>query len=255
MPDALVLAGGRPDPELAQGVPNKAFAPILGKPMVEFVLAALRGASSIKRIALVGPVRLPPSVAAYVDLSVDERETLLDNIGAGLDALGSSDPVLAVASDIPLLTPQAVDAFATAAGVLGADVVYAIIPREDAERALPGIRKTFVRVRDGTFTGGSLILLRPGAFAKARDTIEAAVRARKQPWELARLFGLQTVLGLLAGTLRIADLEQRAYEVTGLRIRAFICRTPEIGIDVDRPETLAIVQARLSAQDGSAVPG
>ena len=254
MPDALVLAGGRPDPALPQGVPNKAFVPLCGRPMVEFVLQALRAATSIRRIALVGPDPLPGSVAAHVDLTIGERGGLLDNVAAGLAAVGGGTPVLAVAADIPLLASGTVDAFVKAASALGAEVVYGVVRREDIRHELPGARKTFVRLREGTFTGGSLILLDPRAFAHARAAIDRAVRARKRPWELARMFGLRTLLGLLTGTLEIPKLERRAFLLTGVRARALICRTPEIALDVDTPGMLAAVGARLAERLGGAAP-
>jgi GTP:adenosylcobinamide-phosphate guanylyltransferase len=254
MPDALVLAGGRPDPALPQGIPNKAFVPLCGRPMVEFVLGALRAASSIRRIALVGPDPLPSAVAGRVDLAVGDRGGLLDNVAAGLAAVGGGDRVLAVAADIPLLTPHAVDAFADAASALDAEIVYGVVRRDDVVRALPGVRKTFVRLREGTFTGGSLVLLDPGAFGRARVAIDRAIRARKRPWELARMLGVRTVLGLVTGTLEIATLEQRVAALTGIRARALICRASEIAIDVDTPAALAAVSARLADRMGASAP-
>jgi len=139
-----------------------------------------------------------------------------------------------------------------AATALDAECVYGVVRREDVRQELPGVRKTFVRLREGTFTGGSLILLDPAAFARARAAIDRAIRARKQPWTLARMFGLRTLLGLLTGTLRIPELERRAFLLTGIRARALICRTPEIALDIDTPETLAAVGARLAGRLGIA---
>lgn len=249
MLDALVLAGGPPDPALTGGTLPKAFASLGGRIMVEHVLAALRATPRIGRIALVGPLPFPTAVAARVDRPVRDQGELLDNLAAGLAALGGEAPVLALAADIPLLTVRAVDAFLDAALALDADVGYGIVPREDVERDFPGARKTFVRLREGVFTGGSLVLVRPQAFSRARDVIERAVRARKSPWDLARLFGPGTVLGLLAGTLRIADLERRVAALSGIRARAVICHHPEIALDVDHPETLAVIRHRLGDRE------
>jgi molybdopterin-guanine dinucleotide biosynthesis protein A len=252
MPDALVLAGGKADPALAGGVPNKAFTPIAGRPMVEFVLGALRAARSVRRVAIVAPLPIPPGVASSVDVAIGDRGTLLGNVDAGLSALEGTERVLAAAADIPLLTPGVVDAFVEAGLALDAAIVYGVVRREDVLREFPAIGKTFVRLREGTLTGGSLILLDPRAFARARDAIDRAVRARKRPWELARLLGLRTVLGLLTGTLRIPDLEERVGRLTGVRARALVCPSPEIAIDVDSPETLALVRWRLGG--GSSAP-
>ena len=253
MPDAVVLAGGPFDPALPQGVPNKAFVPICGRPMVEFVLRALRAAATIRRIVLVAPESVSPAVAVHAGVVVAERATLLDNLAAGL-AAASGEHVLAVAADIPLLTASAVDAFVDAAAALDAELVYAAVRREDLRRVIPGIRKTFVQLREGTFAGGSLVLLDPRAFESARTTIERAVRARKRPWELARLFGPRTLIGLATGRLSVPELERRAMEITGVRARALICETPEIAIDVDTPEMLEACGVQLARRLGTSPP-
>ncbi|HVI84235.1 MAG TPA: NTP transferase domain-containing protein [bacterium] len=254
MPDAIVLAGGRPDPALAPGAPNKSFAPLLGRPMVEFVLAALRGASSVRRIALVAPSPVSPAAAAYPDALVAERGSVLENLSAGLGSLPAGGKVLVLGADIPLLTPEMIDDFVQAAGAMDAEIVYAAVRREDVMRLFPRVRKTFVRLRDGALTGGSLILLDPEAYERARPAIERAIRVRKQPWELARLFGARAVLGLLTGTLRIAALERRAEALTGVRARALICSSPEVAMDVDTVEMLAVVQEQLAARRASGEP-
>jgi len=244
MPDALVLAGGGPAPTLTGGSLPKAFATVGPRTMVEYVLAALRAAPGIARVALVGPPALPPAVASLVDVPVAARGGLLDNLAAGLAALGGDDPVLVAAADTPLLTPEAVAAFLAAAPP-DADVAYAIVPLDDVLRACPGARKSFVRLADGTFTGGSLVLLRPRAFVRVRPMLENVVRARKRPWELARLFGLGTLIGLAAGRLRIVALEERAAALTGLRARAVVCHEPSLALDVDGADALAAVRALM----------
>jgi molybdopterin-guanine dinucleotide biosynthesis protein A len=254
MPDAIVLAGGRPDPALAPGAPNKSFALLLGRPMVEFVLAALRAASSVRHIVLVAPSSVPPAAAAYVDTVVAEQGSVLQNLSAGLRSVEGSGKVLVLGADIPLLTSEMIDDFVQAAGAMDAEIVYAAVRREEAIRQFPRVRKTFVRLRDGALAGGSLILLDPTAYERARPAIERAIRVRKQPWELARLFGMRAVLGLLTGTLRIAALERRAEALTGVRARALICSSPEVGMDVDTPAMLAVVQERLAARLASGEP-
>jgi len=219
--------------------------------MVEFMLTALRDAPRIGRIALVGPHPLPPEVAALVDLPVREQGDLLENVAAGLAVLDGRDPVLAAAADIPLLTALAINTFLDAAAGLDGDIWYGAVRHEDIAREFPGVDKTFVRLRDGTFAGGSLILMRPEAFSRARPVIERAIRARKRPWELAWLFGPGILIGLATGRLRIADLEQRVARIAGVRARAVICRCPEIGIDVDRPESLAFVRRHLDKRQAS----
>jgi GTP:adenosylcobinamide-phosphate guanylyltransferase len=248
MPDALVLAGGRPDPVLTGGASPKAFAPLAGRTMVDYVVDALRATPGIARIALVGPIPLPAALAGRVDIAVQASGELLDNVAAGLSALGGDAPILAAAADIPLLTPGAVTAFLDAAAALDADISYAVVPRAEMAGAFPEARKTFVRLREGTFTGGSLFLIRPAAFTLARGHIERAIHARKKPWQLAMLLGPTVLLGMLTGRASIPALERRVTVLVGIRARAVVCRTPEIALDVDHPDTLALVERRIGSR-------
>jgi hypothetical protein len=176
-------------------------------------------------------------------------------VSAGLAVAGDEGEgfILIAAADVPLLSPAAVNDFLDAAQTAETDAAYAIVPSEDVYRVAPGIRKTFVRVADGTFTGGSLVLLRRGAFDRARPLIERAVRARKRPWELARLFGLAALVGFATGRLTIAALERRA-EALGIRARAVVCRDAGVALDVDTVEMLAFVRARAARAEAGHAP-
>ena len=248
---AVVLAGGPPDRALTGSDLPKAFAPLRGRAIVEFVLSALRGTPRIGRISLVGPRALPPTVAAAVDTPVVERGSLLENIAAGLAAFDPNAQVLALAADVPLVTPEAITDFVDAARALDADPGYGIVSRPDVVRAFPDARKTFVRLRDGVFTGGSLFLITPSAFLRARPVLERVILARKRPWQLARLIGPSTLIGLAAGGLRIATLEARVQRIAGIRVRAVICRDPGVAADVDRPEDLVMMERYLAAREAA----
>jgi len=246
VPSAVVLAGGGPEPHLAPGLPNKAFLQIGGLALVERVVTALRGIPSIGRIVAVGP---PGPLAALLGSSVEivpDQGKMMDNIVAGVARLRDGDRVLAVASDLPLITPEAVERF------LGlctgdADIYYAVVPQSAIEGRFPTARKTYVKLTDGTFCGGSIVLLAPEALERVRPLIEQAIAARKKPWLLAQLFGLATVMRFASGRLSIADLEARAYAISGLSGRAVVLDGPEMALDVDagRPENLAAIRAAL----------
>ena len=254
--DAVVLAGGGPDPGLDPRAPSKALVSIAGRPMVEYVLAALRGVGRIGRIALVGPKSLPPEIASRADLVVEERGDLLENLLAAVEALHPEDGVLAVASDLPLLTAASVEGFLDATGE-EADFYYAIVPYEAVQMRYPGVHKTHVRVAEGTFCGGSVFLLDPAVIPRLRSLIRQAIAARKSPLALARLFGWRNILKFLLRRISIRDLEAFLEETSGVKGRAVITPYPEVAIDVDarRPENLRIVQEALMAKSLRQNPG
>lgn len=246
MPAAIVLAGGPPDSQLAPGLPNKAFLELGGRPLVVRVLDAVRGCGWIDRVVAVGPVQpLTALLGASVEI-IAEEPSLIDNMAAAASRLAGASRVLTVASDLPLITAKALDQFLQlCTGEAG--FYYPIIPQAALLRRFPDARKTFVRVADGVFCGGSVLVFDPRLIEKVRPLVERVIAGRKKPWLLAQLFGWPTVMKLAAGTLTIADMEARIYEVAGIRGRAVVLDGPELALDIDaeRPENVKILRAAL----------
>lgn len=246
MPAAIVLAGGGPEPHLAPDLPSKAFLVLGGRALVARVTDALRGARSIGRIVVVGPAG---SLAPLLDSSIEvvpEQATMVDNIAAAVARLSGESRVLAVASDLPLLTADAIEGFlALCTGDAG--LYYAIVPEAAVQRRYPGARKTYVRVTDGVFTGGSVLLFDPGIIEQVRPLVKRIMEGRKKPWLLAQIFGGSMAFKLFAGRLSIAEAEARVQEVTGIRGRAVVVESPELALDIDaeRPENMNILRAAL----------
>ncbi|MGH2625130.1 MAG: nucleotidyltransferase family protein [Anaerolineales bacterium] len=254
MTDAIMLAGGGD-----ASAPNKAFLDGAGRPMVWYVAGALAKAESVGRVVAVGPSdQLQAACGGLVDRIVpDGGGTILDNVLSGLGALASGSgrtvpesPVLVAASDIPLLTSQAVEDFLAACSKEAADLHYPIVPQSVLEDRYPGASKTFIRVVDGSFTGGSVFRFDPRVAEKVRDFAEKVLRARKKPWLMAQLFGWSTVMRFSSGRLSIKDVETRAREITGLDAKAVIIRRPELALDADEehPENLEIIRRALRGE-------
>lgn len=251
MAAAVVLAGGGPEPRLAPGLPNKAFLPIGGMPLVVRVTQAVINCGAIDRVVAVGPAE---ELSGILDPSVEivpERETLVGNIEAAAAHLGGRGKVLALASDLPLITPEAVgDFLARCSG--DADFYYSVATQAAIERRFPTARKTYVRLADGMFCGGSAMVVSLEVLERVRPLIEQMISARKKPWQLAQMFGMTTIMKLASGRLAIAEVEKRAQEIAGVRARAVILDGPELVLDVDadRPENLEAVRGALEQTDG-----
>lgn len=250
MPDAVLLAGGGREPGLEAGLPNKGFLPMAGRPLVAHVAAALRGVGSVGRIAAVGPqdalrAALPPDV-----LVVPDAGSIMDNVIQAAAALRTPARLLVVGSDIPLLTPRAVEDFLSRCENNTADFHYAVVSQDEMERAYPGARKTFVRLADGTFTGGSVMQFNPAVIDRVRAFVEKVLAARKRPWLLAQLFGWGIVMKLAGGRLSIAEMQEKVTEILGITARAIISPHPELALDVDvgKPENVEIVRRALEAR-------
>ncbi len=245
--DAAVLAGGHREVGLPPGLPNKAFLPVAGKPMVQRVLEALRATREVRRLVLVAPLDAGGPLRDLCDGLVPDRGDLLANVEAALQALPDAAWVLACAGDLPLLSAAAVANFLAGCRAREADVYYGVVRQEDLQGRFPGARKTFVRVREGAFTGSSLVLLRPEVLDRVRPLLLQAVEARKNPARLASLFGAGYVVRYLTGRLSVADVERRVVELTGLRGAVVVCPDPEVALDVDvgKPENRELAERVL----------
>lgn len=243
--NALVLGGGDPEDQFAaaHGAKVKALIPIATQPMGQWVLEALRLSGRVGRVAYVGPIS--GEMETLVDICVTDHGTLLGNLEAGLHALGSApgERVLIATADIPMLTPEMVAELLDQAPK--AALVYPIVRKEDCEAAYPEVKRTYTRLRDGTFTGGNLFLLDPALLQQFLPRLRAVFDARKSPLRLAAMIGPSALLGLLTGRLSIAQLEARVSAILGVPARAFITPHAAVGTDVDKESDLALAQLVL----------
>jgi molybdopterin-guanine dinucleotide biosynthesis protein A len=245
---AVLLAGGATSEafQAMAGVPNRALAEIGGRPMIEIVLDAVRGSRWIGRIVLVGGPELDG--IGPVDARLPPGDSLVANITAGIRACDGFAYVLLVTADLPFLTSEAVDRMIEAGIASGGGLCYPAIRKEDNERVFPGMRRTYVHLADGDFTGGNLVLVRPDVLLANEARVARAHAARKKPWQVALIFGLPTLWRLLRGTLTIAAAEARASVILGVSARVLLLPYPQLGADIDRPEDLETAR-RLKSKD------
>ena len=258
--DAVVLAGRANDGKLASiGPPaNEALVEVAGKPMLWYVAESLLGARRVNRVIISGPrAILAPALGALAGrvAFVDPAGDIIDNLQAAISQLGSPEMVLIATSDIPLITAEVIDGFIDECSTRRADLHYPIISRELVESSYPGMHRTYGRLKDGTFTGGNLVLISPHLLYANAELARSLFAARKDPLRLATVLGPTFILRLLFGTLTLSQLEAEACRLLGLT-GAHAVRTafPEIGVDVDKPEDHAMVSRLLSSRSGPTLP-
>lgn len=249
----IVLAGGTNSPEMHQatGVTNRALVELApGRTMLDFVLDALRRANGVGAIYVVGDI--PPTVGT---IAVAPGDSMLSNILRGIDAAKPpvGQPVLVVTSDIPFITSAAVDDFLVRAAKSPADFCYPIIPMEAYDREFAGMKRTTLKLSEGRFTGGNMVLISPDRLAANRELVMRAYAARKDVLALGRMLGwsllVRIVLSQIAflNLLTIPQLETGIARLmgSGANARAVITEFPSIGTDVDKPDDVVFARARL----------
>ncbi len=242
--DAIILAGAPSSPEMESPSEynSRAMVNLGDKPMLQWVVDALDGAPSVGKIVAIGNV-----VAEGLDLVLEPSENLVENIKRGIEAVGGKKYVLAVSSDIPLITSEAVEDFLQRAMQQNADMVYPILSKADCEAKYPSFKRTYLRTADGVFTGGNMVLLKPEFVERNWDNVMNAYLARKQVLKLARMIGFDVLIRVLLAriiphVLTVSMLEDAASRTLGAKIVAVVSPYPEIGEDIDKPSDLEAVR-------------
>lgn len=251
--DAVVLAGGESSGELRKIAPydNEALI-IIGKyPMIYYIYHALRQSALVDRIVVSGPVDslrslLPRDDRLYFVPGGENAVASFTQAADFLKEQGIGENLLILPADIPFITAEAIDDFIERSQETEAEFYYSITRREVNEEKFPGVKRTYVKLQDGVFTGGNLFILRSQAIDRVLDLACQLVQRRKNPIAMGKLFGLGLVFKYLFGRLSIAMVEKRFQEMMGIRGRAIISPYAEVGVDVDKPSDLELAHRYLS---------
>ena len=243
---AVILAGDSYKGEFGADINNKSFIEIGGKWIVEYVVDALRDSNRIDGISIVGPVnKLKERLEGRVDHFIQEDKDLFINLQKGLLPFIDQDFVLVVTSDIPMLNGEVVADFIQRCFDQPADLCYPIVDKRVNHKLYPGFIRTYVKLKEGTFTGGNILGLNPKVVKSCEEFARAIIDNRKKPWELGKLLGTKFLILLAMGKLSISHLEQRFFELLGIKARAIISPYPELANDIDKPEDIKFVKHYL----------
>lgn len=248
--NGLILAGGEVDDRLRDRthVTEEALIPIGQHFMVEYVVQAVKNSGTVGKTAVVGPVeQLQEKFKEDSEIVLAPGgETVALSVVNGLEVLPPSDYVLICSSDIPLVNGPALKGFVTACLEMGAaDIYYPIVERSISEKHYPQAERTFVKLADGSFTGGNVFLLRPEIVASRIDVADYLISLRKDPIALCKAIGAGFITKFLLRQLTVKEAEEKASALLDLKALAVKCDYPEISMDVDKPSDLDLVEQVL----------
>jgi GTP:adenosylcobinamide-phosphate guanylyltransferase len=253
--DAFVIAGGMPDPEdplyPITGGQHKALLDVAGKPMIQWVLDALGGASAIDRVVVVG---LAPEAAITCKKPITflrNQEHMLDNIQSGVNEILRRNPsarlALAVTSDIPAVTSEMVDWAVETIRKTDHQLYYFVVERTLMESRFPGSNRSYVRLKDAQVCGGDMNIVGTDIVADRR-LWERLIAARKSALKQASFLGWEVLLLLLLGRLTLERAESMVSRRVGIWGRVTVSPYAEIAMDVDKPHQLEILRKDLAAR-------
>jgi GTP:adenosylcobinamide-phosphate guanylyltransferase len=251
--DVIITAGGMtvPDDPLypLTGGEYKSMLNINGKPMVQWVLDAVSGSARIGRVLVVGLPNGTPLSCRHTLGTLEDQGDAVQNIIAGVAYLlkdsDVEEKVLIISADIPAVTAEMLNWMIDRVEESQHDLYYNVIRREVMEARYPESKRTYIRLKDGNFCGGDASVIRKEIATHAHPLFKRLNAARKNPIRQASLIGLGTVLLLVLRQLTIQDAVRRIGKRLEIRGRALDCPYAEIGMDVDKPFQLEIVQRDL----------
>ena len=241
---ALILAGSRNTGALAAASQEawEALIPVGGRPMIGYVYDALAGTGRIAQTVVVGPEQeLRGWVGGEVSFA-PPGERLMSLLASAMDRFEGMERVLIATSDVPMLTARAVTAFLDACGDMSLDIYYPVVDSRCIEKRYPGCVRTYIPFREGVFTGGNIFLVNPAVMAGCAEKGQAFLEARKSPLRLSGLVGWTFLVRFLLHLVSLKEAEARMTRLLGVSGRVLAVDYPEIGVDVDKPDDLALAR-------------
>jgi molybdopterin-guanine dinucleotide biosynthesis protein A len=213
--DAIILAGGESSSELKKIAPydNEALIIIGNYPMIYYIYNALRKSAYIRNIVISGPVEAMRNIFSGEEklYFANGGKNAIESFANGIELLqqkGITEQVLVMPSDIPFITTQAIDDFINQSRKKEADFYYPITGKEINEAKFPGVNRTYVKIKEGIFTGGNLFILRSDLYEEVLTIAIKLVERRKKPLEMARLFGFGLVWKYILGCLSVESVKK-----------------------------------------------
>ncbi|MFP4344864.1 MAG: NTP transferase domain-containing protein [Anaerolineales bacterium] len=255
--DCVLTAGGVPRAEdLLYGYTrgrSKALLDVGGQPMVQWVLDALSGASTIDAIFLVGlePEQgvHSPKIATYLPNQGSLLRNLLTGIERVLERRPDARQVAICMADIPLIRAEIVDDFVGRADDPAVSIYYGAVARTTMEAQFPDSRRSYVQLIEGDFAATDFHVVDPHIAHTHEALWNDLIAQRKQPWRQAGRLGLGLFVRLLLRRLSLQEAERRISRTLDLTLRAHLTPHPELGMDVDKPFQLEICRRALQATE------
>ena len=247
----VILAAGRgPDDPMAKtfGVAHKCTIAIAGKPMLQWVLDALRGT----RVSAPYVIVIDNAEAAKTASSnASDIRILPAATSAPASALAAIQeinqyPVLITTGDHPLLTPAMIDVMMKSTEQSEADVLVGLATRETVQAIYPETQRTYFNLGDVKVSGCNLFVVKTKAGLKLLQRWQHLEQNRKKPWKLVAAFGLKPILHYVTGLMTAKRAFGFVSHRLGITVEPVYLPFAEAAIDVDKPSDHELAEMILN---------
>lgn len=246
---AVILTGSRDSHgPLTQGmgIQSKAMLPILGRPMVAYVLDAIAESHFSPEIYV---STADPDVLALTDSvpfqGIPSEDQAVRSMLGALSRLPDAEWVLFVSGDHPLLTPEMINHFVTE--TLERDLTFSVaaVRRSVVNASYLQSRRTYFPVKGDAYSGGNLFLINRRKFHGRAGFMETIDKNRKKPWKSLAMLNPFIALLILLRQMDIHGVARYASKVFGCETGVVDMPFAECCMDVDKPSDKEIAEMIL----------
>lgn len=267
-PTVLILAGqrlGQVDPLAAKyGIEHKCLVPLLGRPLIGYVLDAVDAAfpTACIVVSINDPRALDnePEAKRFFEAgrmrTVASARNLLESVFAAADALDF--PLLITTGDNVLLTPEALRSFHAFALAEKADGAAMFARKEDILAAHDEGQPRFWQFRDGEFSGCNTFWMKNWEASSMGEIFREGGQFLKFPKRFIAAFGLGSLIGFRLRLFTVKRMLARVSKRFGKTVKVQIVSDGRLAIDVDNEFSHTVAERLLRAKgvpDRSACAG
>ena len=235
----ILLAGGEDELWCQKyGHKRKAFLPLLGKPMINWVIEAFQASEYIDNIIVVGPKGLAQlDSMRYVRKHLIERSSFIQNLlyaAFYIKALiykftAKHNGYLISFCDAALLTKDIINATLKIITETNPEVALIYVKKETiAASGYPVENRTYTDVLGKAYTSSNIYYVKKiTILMRALKDIMLIRKFRKEPKEIFRHLGIDNK--------DISGIEEVLSKRLATKIKIFISPHAEMGVDVDKP--------------------
>lgn len=242
----IILAGGEDDSWCQQyGYRRKAFLPVLGRPMIEWVINAFKQSKHIDNIILVGPKELDQVASVN---SIRKRlaggNSFIANILTGVLYLKSfiykfknhHNGYLISFCDAAFLTTDIIDKTLENMSASDADIILHYVERQTlAEAGYPDKDRSYMQVAGKSYTGSNLYYV--SNFRKLLGVlgdIKLLRKYRKEPHKILEHIGCRDK--------NPGEIRDALCHILKAKVDIIISPFAQMGVDVDKSSDYELAQ-------------
>ncbi len=250
--NVLVLMGQNPNEDnpicSQEKVLHKALALVNKKPIIYYVLKALKEAKSVRDITICTNTNiqleehLPQTLLKGVTQTFLCADTPAGTVEKHVNDNKVTLPLFVITSDLALLNADIVDDFVKKALRDSEDINVGFINMTHLKTAFPETKRTYIKCRDGWFSSCNLFLFKNSKAKKIFKECELLSQYRKNMLKLVYHIGIWRCISYFFRFQRLKSAMNAFTSKYDISCAPILLEHANVGVDVDKIEDLELVR-------------